>query len=93
MFEEDSQEKQGLLDEIARLKAELNVWESMPMVSKIIEQGNTINDLMNDIDAKTKYIVQLKQELELAKGGEHSYVDTINSLAEENRKLKVQLHL
>lgn len=92
IFEEDSQEKKGLLDEITRLKAELNVWESMPMVSKIMEQGNTINDLMNDIDAKTKYIVQLKQELELAKGGEHSYVDTINSLAEENRKLKVQLH-
>lgn len=93
MYEEDSQEKQGMIDEIARLKAEIKQLQSMPFVVKIMQQGNTINTLEKDIEAKNEKIENLEQDLKLAQGGETNFVETINSLVEENRRLKVQLHL
>ncbi len=93
MYEEDSQEKQGMIDEIARLKAEIKQLQSMPFVAKIMQQGNTINTLEKDIEAKNEKIENLEQDLKLAQGGETNFVETINSLVEENRRLKVQLHL
>lgn len=93
MYEEDSQEKQGMIDEIARLKAEIKQLQSMPFVAKIMQQGNTINTLEKDIEAKNEKIENLEQDLKLAQGGETNFVETINSLVEENKKLKVQLHL
>lgn len=93
MYEEDSQEKQGMIDEIARLKAEIKQLQSMPYVAKIMQQGNTINTLEKDIEAKNEKIENLEQDLKLAQGGETNFVETINSLVEENRRLKVQLHL
>lgn len=93
MYEEDSQEKQGMIDEIARLKAEIKQLQSMPFVAKIMQQGNTINNLEKEIEAKDEKIANLEQDLKLAHGGETNFVETINSLVEENRRLKVQLHL
>lgn len=65
----------------------------MPFVAKIMQQGNTINTLEKDIEAKNEKIENLEQDLKLAQGGETNFVETINSLVEENRRLKVQLHL
>lgn len=93
MYEEDSQEKQGMIDEIARLKAEIKQLQSMPFVAKIMQQGNTIKNLEKEIGTKDEQISHLKHDLKLALGGETNFVETINSLVEENKKLKVQLHL
>lgn len=93
MYEEDSQEKQGMIDEIARLKAEIKQLQSMPFVAKIMQQGNTIKNLEKEIGTKDEQISHLKYDLKLALGGETNFVETINSLVEENKKLKVQLHL